>query len=220
VWLERCAKEGIPAVPAIFSPEIKTSEIFAVCDGKGAQPSIDAAAKWLETHLQPGTMWRWEQCAPMDLKCVMGDAGGSAAQHVRFNVDDPRLVDILLECNIATTRLAVRPVVPIIRFAYFPVEFRCYVFDDRGISVSNYYPQRSLPSRYFSAATECAKYAERLHPHVGTAFTADFCITGDEILFLEGGPPWGAGAHPCCFNPKNLTTGRVVLEREEGSFDC
>jgi hypothetical protein len=37
VWLERCDKAGIPAVLAIFSPEILVEEIFSALDGKGAQ---------------------------------------------------------------------------------------------------------------------------------------------------------------------------------------
>ena len=34
----------------------------------------------------------------------------------------------------------------------------------------------------------------------GIAFTADFIVRDDgAVLFLEGGPPAGRGAHPCCF---------------------
>ena len=37
----------------------------------------------------------------------------------------------------------------------------------------------------------------RDHPNA----TADFLVTTDHrVLFLEGGPPYGAGAHPCCFH--------------------
>jgi hypothetical protein len=35
VWLERCAKAGVPAVPAVLSPEILVEEIFSALDGKG-----------------------------------------------------------------------------------------------------------------------------------------------------------------------------------------
>ena len=35
----------------------------------------------------------------------------------------------------------------------------------------------------------------------GGHFTADFLVTreGNEVLFIEGGPPHHFGAHPCCF---------------------
>jgi hypothetical protein len=50
VWLERCAKAGIPAVPAIFSPEILVEEIFSALDGKGGPATLTRAEKWLEKN--------------------------------------------------------------------------------------------------------------------------------------------------------------------------
>jgi hypothetical protein len=54
---------------------------------------------------------------------------------------------------------------------------------------------------------------------VRTGFTADFCLAPDgRLIFLEGGPPWGQGAHPCCFDPEKLKPDRIVLGPEEGAL--
>jgi hypothetical protein len=216
VWLQRCEAAGMKYVPATFSPDISVDEIMIVLDGKGDDvPTIVRAQEWLTENYKPATsMWRWEQCAPYDVKYIVGE-GRPLGSRVDFNIDDPRFIDIIFECNVATTRLAVRPIVEIKRHNKYPVEFRCYVFGEKEVAVSSYYPQRRLPDEYFSAAEESAKLGLHLYPHVETAFTADFCLVGEELIFLEGGPPFGAGAHPCCFNPERLKAGRVLLEQEE-----
>ena len=218
-WLERCKKAGIKAVPAIFSPDVAVSDIFDGIDGMGECLTVGKAIEWLKHHYTPGTMWRWEQCAPMELKSVMAH-GGSAAERIRLTVDDPRLFDILFENNVATTRLAVRPIVDIKRYGKYPIEFRCYVFGPDQVAVSNYYPQRGLPNSYRSWAVKAGELALRLYSFVGTNYTADFCLTEDkDIVFLEGGPPWGAGSHPCCFAPDAVEPGRIVLAPEKGALE-
>lgn len=214
VWLSRCAAAGVPAIPARFSQDILVEDIFKSTDGEECK-SVDAAAKWLKDGICEKEMWRWEQCAPIELKSVMGNGG--VACGVAFCTDDPRLCDILYDCNMETTRIAIRPVWDIQRHAGYPVEFRVYVFGAELESVSNYYPQRDLPDVFMPQAKEAAALARRLYPHVGTPFTADFCYDGNgHVVFLEGGPPWGYGAHPCCFNPDKLTPERIVLAKEDG----
>lgn len=218
VWLARCAQAGIQAVPAIFSQDISVDEIFAAVDGKGDPVTIDQARTWLGENLKPGTMWRWEQCAPLDLKSTMAN-GGSADERIDFSVDDPRLIDILFENNCATTKLAVRPVVAIQRHEGYPVEFRCYVSGPDQVAVSNYYPQMGLPGSFRGRAEKAGALALKLYPFVGSGYTSDFCLTPDnELVFLEGGPPWSAGAHPCCFSPDDLQPGQIVLAPEEGAL--
>ena len=218
-WLERCKKANLKAVPATFSPEVAVADIFDALDGKGECLTIGTAITWLNEHYKPGTMWRWEQCAPLGLKSVMAE-GGSAAERIPLTVDDPRLFDILFESNVAATRLAVRPIIAIKRYAKHPVEFRCYVFGPDQVAVSNYYPQRGLPDSFKEWAVKAGALALRLYPYAGADYTADFCLTEDsELVFLEGGPPWGAGAHPCCFAPDKLKSGRIVLAPEKGSLE-
>ena len=42
--------------------------------------------------------------------------------------------------------------------------------------------------------------------------TADFVATTRGVLFLEGGPPWWMGAHPCCFPAERSRVRGVRLE--------
>lgn len=126
------------------------------------------------------------------------------------------MCDILYDCNVATTRLAVRPVVDIVRHEVYPVEFRCYVFDAMDFAVSNYYPQRDLPDGFRSDALRSGELAMKLYPFTGTPYTADFCLTPDGLRFLEGGPPLGLGSHPCCFAPENVKPVGIALAKEKG----
>lgn len=225
VWLERCQKLGIPAIPAKFSQDIKVDEIYAALDGKPA-PTVEAAAKWLKANLTHHDMWRWEQCAPMEVKEIM--ACGGLSYNIRkchnFCIDDPRLIDILTDCNVSTTRVAIRPVELLKEFGSHPVEFRCYVFGESEVAVSSYYPQRGLPEFYLKYAKQAQKLALKLWPLVGEPYTADFCLVEKfytdegQVEFLEGGPAWGLGAHPCCFNPNELKPGRILLAPEAGAI--
>ncbi|MCY4501373.1 MAG: hypothetical protein OXE57_07410, partial [Alphaproteobacteria bacterium] len=84
---------------------------------------------------------------------------------------------------------------------------------------SSYYPQRPLQDspevrddvaaclleteKLIGAVPTPLKFpalAPRRHSPDCKAFTADFMRLEDgRFLYLEGGPPFGAGAHPCCF---------------------
>ena len=44
--------------------------------------------------------------------------------------------------------------------------------------------------------------------------TVDFVVTEHGVLMLEGGPPWWAGAHPCCFATKQQQPAGVRLSPE------
>ena len=45
-------------------------------------------------------------------------------------------------------------------------------------------------------------------------FTADFVVGKDgKVLFLEGGPPYGLGAHPCCFEGRDIEG--IALAKED-----
>ena len=48
-------------------------------------------------------------------------------------------------------------------------------------------------------------------------FTADFLVTPNEVLFLEGGPPSFMGAHPCCFENRDRIEG-VALNCKDRTF--
>lgn len=210
LWLERCKEAGLPFVPAIFSPVIEVDDMWEALEGRHA-PTLDAARGWLNDNYTEGTMWRWECCAPLDLKCNMASRR-PVGERIALIVDDPRLMDIIADLNEATTRICVRPIRNAIYHDGYPVEFRCFVTEDGGVAVSNYYPQMSLPDSFTERARECGNMALRLPPFTGTPFTADFLLSDvGELVFLEGGPPWGIGAHPCCFEGSAPTSGAIAL---------
>lgn len=218
-WLARCQQAGIPYIEAHFSPEILVDEMIAALDGKGPSPSLENAVKWLEERQTSATMWRWDQCAPSDVKCAVQDQRPIPA-NMPVCIDDPRLIDILFEINCSTTAIALRPIVQPQKHAGFPVEFRCYVDALGRVAVSNYYPQMSLPESFYPQAQAAGELAKLLHPLVRESFTADFLLTPEgELKFLEGGPAWGQGAHPCCFSPADLKPGRILLGPEPGSVE-
>ena len=49
-------------------------------------------------------------------------------------------------------------------------------------------------------------------------FTADFLVTPNEVLFLEGGPPSFMGAHPCCFENRLDRIEGVALNCKDRTF--
>jgi hypothetical protein len=144
--------------------------------------------------------------------------------------DDPRAFDILCEYPADTIPVWSRPWVKALDHEGFPVEFRVFVRNDEAVAVSSYYPQRPLPH-----TDEVRCYAERslalaqtisnqivasdtypwldTYPRAGCSkgrvnATLDFLVTEvGEVIFLEAGPPLGAGAHPCCFLDREDITG-------------
>lgn len=213
-WIERCQQLEVDQVPAEFGPSILVDDMWEALDGKDA-PTLLAASQWLAQRYVPGAnMWRWEHCAPLDLKSNMAHKR-PITDEVKLCVDDPRMMDIVADVNVAETRLCVRPIYNPAFHDGYPVEFRCYVFPTGGVAVSNYYPQMSLPESYLPQAKEAGALAYGFlpMPHlVKSGFTADFLLMKDgRLVFLEGGPPWGSGSHPCCFEGSSPEPGKIAL---------
>ncbi|MFX4300352.1 hypothetical protein [Pseudosulfitobacter pseudonitzschiae] len=101
----------------------------------------------------------------------------------------------------------------------WPEEFRVYIRDGHIKGVSNYYPQVVMtPQEHGNVMAEAVRAAQDMVNFMiekkitcdnatyrmpeGETFscTLDFLIREDgKLLFLEGGPEGGRGAHPCCF---------------------
>ncbi len=114
--------------------------------------------------------------------------------------------------------------------ADFPLEFRVYVENGAVAGVANYYPQADLPDdpEILALAQQAADQARvivaamarrGLRPAnasldadpTAIACTMDFLVrAGDNaLLFLEAGPPFNLGAHPCCFNQEGQEEIRI-----------
>lgn len=101
----------------------------------------------------------------------------------------------------------------------WPEEFRVYIRDGQITGVSNYYPQVVMTPQEHAEVMAGAVHAAQIMVDFmnekkitcdnatfripeGETFscTLDFLIREDgKLLFLEGGPEGGRGAHPCCF---------------------
>lgn len=219
-WLEICQIIGLPAVPAIWGPEVLAADIFNAVDGVGEVASLREADAWLKQNFVPGSMWRWDCCAPLSLKSAMAHGQIVKASHLGcdLEVDDPRFIDILFDIGRASLPICVRPWVDATVEDGWPIEFRAYVLGS-GAAVSNYYPQRPLSERWRAIAEEAGVKALALSRRADLeSFTADFIVTAaGEMLFLEGGPSVPLGASPCCFALENLEPGAIALGLQYGS---
>ena len=152
-----------------------------------------------------------------------------------LTLDDPRAFDVLVELRRVVIPVWRRPWVEAVMDAGFPIEYRVFVDAGHIEGISSYYPQRPLadsperqreigqardmtqrlvdalqnrtpfewPMRYVMSTS----FTLERPPDPGVAFTADFLVRADdgEVVFIEGGPPYGRGAHPCCFEEGDIS---------------
>lgn len=142
------------------------------------------------------------------------------------DVGDPRFFDIALEYPGSEIALVKRPWVEARREGSHPVEYRVFVKNGEIEGVANYYIQRDLEltSLTQSEVGSCIGMTQQLLDHMDkvqalpynvigkqsgaaddfnaqlASFTADYLVdeTG-KVQFIEAGPPFGLGAHPCAF---------------------
>lgn len=178
--------------------------------------------------LLKGEMLRWDCCAPISLKMAMSDGGlvGELPVEVsqEISVDDPRLFDILMAFPLPELAVVKRPWIQARIEGSHPVEYRAFILNGEVLGVANYYVQRglSLTDQVDAEVRAVLQAARQLCEHmretrslpfsVGmdgeeadtglehASCTLDFLAMPDSsVVFLEAGPPFGLGAHPCSF---------------------
>ena len=189
----------------------------------------DVAARIAAFRKEPDSrskILRWDFCSALPMKAALADGLSKAGHPGDFGQDidpmDDRAIGILLHDHIAEdVPILARPWFTAAVDQDYPVEFRVFVREDNVQGVSNYYPQRALPDSDFirQAATHCTDLATNLvtsmrqrgvypwmpsydgHAQPGTITASmDFLIQPDgQAVFIEAGPGFGFGAHPCCF---------------------
>lgn len=136
---------------------------------------------------------------------------------------DPRAFDIVPEYPAECIPVMRRPWINARMAGTHPVEYRVFVQDGQVIGLANYYLQRDLAlddtvrSEIEAVLEEAGKlvqlmaseghspwtqrqYEEPTDTVQGASCSMDFLITDyGQALFLEAGPPFGLGAHPCAF---------------------
>lgn len=232
-WLALAEAASVAVVPArriITMPWDALMRFDEARTEDGAYWSAFAAAL---AALPDAHMVRWDPCSGLALKEAMaaGTTPGAAAREL--TPDDPRAYDILFEYPLDEVPVWSRPWVAARTYEGYPIEFRVFVRDSAIAGISSYYPQRSLPASpeilgYVEAARSAtARVLGHLQAHATYPWmpsyararftpgavhaTLDFLVTPEgQVLFLEAGPPFGAGAHPCCF--MSARNERIVID--------
>ncbi len=226
-WLDVCKAAGVEAVPATEIGKIEIAHLIVAIDNPESTEENEATralrAFWtkIEAAKEPGTMIRWDCCTCSEVKYRLDTGRHEWHQDLLdcFYIDDFRATDLILEYPDTVIPAWSRPWMQARIVDGYPVEYRVFVEDGRIIAISSYYPQRPLTDSPVvrQDAAACLIETEKLIGAVPTplrfpalaprrhspdrkAFTADFMRLEDgRFLYLEGGPPFGAGAHPCCF---------------------
>ncbi len=239
-WLEVFRDAHVPRVPGkrIFC---MPREVILRSD----EPEPSDEALWASLYaalddMPADHMARWDCCAESEVKYQMGmprQSGGCDDAFRQLSPQDPRAFDIIYEYPSDEVPVLSRPWIAARQQDGFPVEFRVFIRENCIQGIASYYPQRPLPASadilgfVEKARTLSAKVLDTLlasgrypwMPGMERRFargkvhcTLDVLVTAnDEVLFLEAGPPFGAGAHPCAFLGRESVEG-VALELAPG----
>ena len=237
-WLDLVQSAGVPVVPAQEIASMPRDVLLRVEDQQpGDQEHWSELAAALK-GVPAGHMARWELCSGLALKMAMA-AAEPPSHEVMTDLDamDPRAFGIFYEFPADVVKVVSRPWVRAGMCEGYPVEFRVFVKNNKVLGVANYYPQRPLPLTYGNTALahRCLVKAENIvdklvsrgaYPWMPSyerqfdpqkvSATLDFIATPDGgLVFLEAGPPFGAGAHPCAFIDREISG--VALELAPGA---
>jgi len=217
-WIDLCVKENIPHVPIEFVAAISWEDFGRAVDCEKPTESGQKFFDAFNKSYEPNYMTRWDCCASMWIKGELG-TGNPEWHRKLYNADccDMRVPDIVYanyhDRQDVPIKLWKRPWIKAKIEARYPVEFRVFASESAVKAVCNYYPQRDLPEEYRGEAVKAFELSKRFLKHE-PEFTADWILREDgQLLFLEGGPPWGKGADPCCFRPDEPVDG-VLLENK------
>lgn len=220
-WIALAHASGVPCVPASLEATIPIEPLLHFdAPIEGTSQALSTLDRLNET-VSDDLMLRWDCCAPWGVKSAMANGlKRPSRQEMELEAGDPRAFDLIYDFPAEDIGVFSRPWVPAMIFEDYPVEFRVFVDNAKVVGISNYYPQRKLPDhpKIRRMASEIAQQAQRMvekavernmqpwMPRVDAARQPSFCSTLDflvrssgGIVFLEGGPGYGYGAHPCCF---------------------
>ncbi len=237
-WLARAQDADVPAVGAkLIAAVPRAAFLEAMENGTFEVDDRMASLRRGLSELQPTEMARFDPCAGLELKKAMADGTPpSLAQRQDLTAFDLRAFDIIAEYPADIVPVWARPWVEAKVIDGYPVEYRVFVENGEIKGVASYYPQRPLPQTpaVLDQVEQCKQMTTRIlhyltltgelpwQPAIEEGFapglahaTLDFLVTvTGEVLFLEAGPPFGAGAHPCAFIDREVSG--VALALAEG----
>lgn len=221
-WLSHAQAAGLECVSARQITSVPRDAFLRIETPKTEDAQLWESLKRDLASLPAGWMARWDHCSSLELKGAMAQGRlPDAEEATSLEPWDPRAWELAYEYPSDAISAWARPWVQARMVDGYPLEFRVFIKDSRVIGVASYYPQRPLPDtpEMLGLAETCRRQAERLVGHLDAAgarpwlpgfgerfsdsaasATMDFLVTeSGEVLFLEAGPPYGAGAHPCAF---------------------
>ena len=240
-WIEAAERAGVPYVPARLVAEFEVSDLRQHETVGPHQKRLDVAFAEMAGARRPGTMARWDCCAPAWLKAELSDGEWPDPCDPQFATlpVDARLLEVLEAYPRIRMPAFERPWLGerTIKADGYPAEYRAFIEEGKVVGISSYYPQRDLrrseeeieavtrlsaqlagaiePPMQWALEEDHRLKVQEIHRKMarvlgkepvpagpspdGVHATADFVATTDGMLFLEGGPPWWMGAHPCCF---------------------
>lgn len=153
----------------------------------------------------------------------------------------PRIFDLVADYPGDEVPVVKRPWIEARREETHPVEYRVFVQNGEVLGVANYYIQRGLePSEQVRAEVgQAIANTRTLLDHMLAVGGLPFSVNADkerngfdpdlasctidylvdregQVLFLEAGPPFGLGAHPCAFMENKLEVDGVKKISVEG----
>lgn len=238
-WLEKVKQSGVDFIPGETVCRIPVDVIMRFDNPEPEDRLHWSTLKRIADEVVPGEMLRWDCCASFDVKMTMSRKGCKADQssiswQANLSPDDPRFFDICYEYPGAEMAVIRRPWVEARQEGTHPAEYRVFVRNSQIEGVANYYIQRDIPltETVRKEVLDTLDAAQRIVDSLGDALpfnlghaalhdhfsagkihcTMDFLVTpAGQILFLEAGPAFGLGAHPCAFM-ENIKKERVSVQ--------
>lgn len=218
-WLKVAELASVPFIPGTVVAELN-KDGYLKYDMPIGQ-AVLSAIEVLNQELADGEMLRFDSCAGLGLKSAM-DIHGSIDKADKMDLGvhpgDPRAYDINYAYPGNVIPVLKRPIVDAKRIGSHPLEFRVFVAGGAVKAVSNYYPQMDLKAsqEIDGWVSQAIGYTEKMIRAIQDAgmvtqkpgkdafsevsATLDFLVDKEgTLLFIEGGPPFGMEAHPCCF---------------------
>lgn len=233
-WLSHVVNAGVAHVPATKIFSIGRDVWLYAEEGRDADVATWGEFSSVSASQPDGVMVRLDACSGEDIKYPM--AAGQIpnfAQRKALSPFDYRASEIVYEYPGDEIDVWARPWFEAKMHEGFPLEFRVFVRNSEVLGVASYYPQRPLPDteEMRGYADQCREKALAITSHLDfigatpwmpsyedrfedgkVSATMDFIIgTDGEPVFLEAGPPYGAGAHPCAFIDREITGVALAL---------
>lgn len=226
-WLKHVEAAGVSFVPANKIATISRDVWLSADENYDSNPFWPQFKAICEGQPE-STMIRLDPCSGLGLKGAMADGNGMSdlASRKVISPGDPRAFEIIYEFPSDTIDVWSRPWIDAQYLDGYPIEFRVFVENDEVIGLSSYYPQRELPAtkEILDFVADCHKKSVAIVAHLNSqgqypwmpnyecqfesgkvSATLDFLINQEgQAVFLEAGPPFGAGAHPCAFIDREI----------------